>query len=59
MVLAKCIVVLAHIRVDLHLILCDCVEQGQNLQLEIEKAREQFKNLLNEHVLVSAVPAQC
>ncbi|XP_066373215.1 protein MICRORCHIDIA 6-like [Miscanthus floridulus] len=29
----------------------------QNLRLEIEKAREQYKSLLDEHVSVSAVPA--
>jgi len=31
-----------------------CVEQEQNLRLEIEKAREKYKSLLDEHVSVSA-----
>jgi hypothetical protein len=41
----------------LNLILCDYVEQEQNLRLEIEKAQEEYKSLLNEHVSVSTVLA--
>ncbi|CAD6255442.1 unnamed protein product [Miscanthus lutarioriparius] len=30
-----------------------------NLRLEIRKVREQYKSLVDEHLLVSTVPAQC